>query len=419
MVKMAIKKPRVLFITPILRHPPVGGPYLRIENTIKALSLFVDLCIYSRVSLESMGGETAFAFYRKYCRNFFFSPSTSLDQGILAIINKIVNFIARKIMGRSALLFENADNRGLLRIIKVVKPDIIWLGYGNISYSLLKYIKSRSNLKVILDTDSVWSRFILRGLPYAKDERAKKKIVISGDKKEQEEKMGTWLADVTTAVSEVDAEYYRALAKHPLQVRIFSNVIDIEAYQKIPPVLKGFKKPCIYLAGSFGPRSPMEDAARWVIREVLPLIRRKRPDLHFYIVGSGSDRTLVDNKDPDITITGKISSVLPYLYHADVAVVPLRFESGTRFKILEAGACGIPVVSTTLGAEGIKVSSGRDILIADTPEAFASSVLRLVDNRVLARELGDNLRQLVRENYSISSLVQEGKAILNYLSNLS
>jgi glycosyltransferase involved in cell wall biosynthesis len=415
---MATKKPRVLFITPILRHPPVGGPYLRIENSIKALHRISDLYIYSKVSPPCLGSESAFSFYKQYCLELFFSPSTAWQFGIRGFLQKAINYFPRRIIGCSLLTLEDTDYKDVLKTAKAIQADVIWLGYGNISYQLLRYIKRYSPYKVVLDTDSVWSRFILRGLPYATDERESRRIEKMGKAKEEEERRGTQIADVTTAVSEVDAEYYRALAKHPLQVRIFSNVIDTEAYQKIPPVLKGFKKPCIYLAGSFGPRSPMEDAARWVIREVLPLIRRKRPDLHFYIVGSGSDRTLVDNKDPDITITGRISSVLPYLCHADVAVVPLRFESGTRFKILEASACAIPVVSTTLGAEGIKVSPGRDILIADTPEAFASSVLKLVDNRVLARELGDNLRQLVRENYSIYSLVQEGKSILNYLSSL-
>src|SRR4029077_17781489 len=137
----------------------------------------------------------------------------------------------------------------------------------------------------------------------------------------------------------------------------------------------------VYLAGTFWPGSPMEDAARWVIENILPIVRQQIPNLHLYIVGADSDKTVPDISDPKITITGKLPSVLPYLSHADVSLVPLRFESGTRFKILEAGACGIPVVSTTLGAEGIAVEHGRDILLADEPEAFASSIIRLIKER--------------------------------------
>lgn len=120
--------------------------------------------------------------------------------------------------------------------------------------------------------------------------------------------------------------------------------------------------------------------------------------------------------DPGITIAGELPSVLPYLRHADVALVPLRFESGTRFKILEAGVCGIPVVSTTLGAEGLFVTDGKDISIADEPESFADSIISIITNHDLASELAKNLRVLVHEKYSIASLAREGRFILGYLA---
>jgi len=307
----------------------------------------------------------------------------------------------------------------LLNVADSIQADVIWLGYGNISYPLLRYVKGHSNYKVVLDADSVWSRFVLRGLPFAKDREERQRIEKKGREKEEEERWGTQLADVTTAVSEVDADYYCMLAKHPDQVHIFSNAIDVETYQQAPPPADNLRKPCVYLAGTFWPQSPMEDAARWVIAEVLPLVRQQIPGVHFYIIGKGSDQTLSDIDDPDITITGQLPSVLPYLYHADVALVPLRFESGTRFKILEAGACGIPVVSTTLGAEGIPVTHEKDILIADEPEPFANSIIRLITDRDFAIETAENLRTLVREKYSVASLAQEGQLILEYLLSSS
>lgn len=408
-------KPRILYTTPVLEHPPFGGSALRVENSIKALSSISDLYILSQVSPAMQGDDQRLLFYKQYCKKFYLSPAFSWNYGFRRLIKGAINFIPRRILGRPILTFNRTLYKYVLKLASSIQADVIWLGYGNVSYPLLKYIKSFSNLRVVLDTDSVWSRYLLRGLPYVLDEKTRRTIEKSGKEKEKEEKWGTRLADVTTAVSDVDAEYYRGLAKYPQQVHIFSNVVDIEAYQKVSSPSNGLKKPCIYLAGSFGPRSPMEDGTRWVIREVLPYLRQQRLDFHFYIVGKGSDRILADIKDPDITITGAVSSVLPYLSHADVSLVPLRFESGTRFKILEAGACGIPVVSTTLGAEGIRVSHGRDILIADTPEAFASSVLRLINDHSLARNLGNNLRQLVSTNYSICSLVKEGLSILDYL----
>ena len=179
-----------------------------------------------------------------------------------------------------------------------------------------------------------------------------------------------------------------------------------------------FKKPCIYLAGVFGRyHSPMDMAARWVLNEVFPLVQAAVPNVHFYIAGRESDRMLGHWQDTSITVTGKLPSVLPYLSNADVAIVPLKFESGTRFKILEAGACKIPLVSTTLGAEGIPVIDGEHILIADEPEDFANAIVRLLNEKDFANKLALNCHKLVHECYSIKSLTVEAKRILDYLDH--
>jgi glycosyltransferase involved in cell wall biosynthesis len=94
----------------------------------------------------------------------------------------------------------------------------------------------------------------------------------------------------------------------------------------------------------------------------------------------------------------------------------LRFESGTRYKIIEAGACGVPVVSTTLGAEGLAVVNGRDALIADEPSSFADSIIRLLEDPDLASSLTRNLKSLVWEKHSVAALAEEGRLVLEYLT---
>jgi glycosyltransferase involved in cell wall biosynthesis len=121
---------------------------------------------------------------------------------------------------------------------------------------------------------------------------------------------------------------------------------------------------------------------------------------------------------PNVTVTGRLESVLPYLCNTDVALVPLKFESGTRFKILEAGACKVPLVSTTLGAEGIPVVDGEHILIADDPMSFADAIIRLLENRSLANRLAVNCQDLVKEKYSVETLLLEAKRILGYLEHI-
>jgi glycosyltransferase involved in cell wall biosynthesis len=418
MINKMGRSPCVLFATPVLHHPPVGGPTLRIENSIKALAQISDLYLYSRTPLDRMGDARAVDFYQQFCRDLYFAPFPFVVSPYQRFFRRAINYLGRRLLGRSLVslpMQRQEDFSNLLRVAHRIKADVIWLGYGNISYPLLSYIKQRSRYKVVVDTDSVWSRFILRGVPYANSEQEREETIRNGKSKEEEERIGTPLSDVTTAVSVIDADYYRGFVKCQEKVRIFSNVIDLEMYRDIPSAPTGFKSPCMYLAGTFWLGSPMEDAARWIVENVLPTVRRAIPNIHFYIVGSGSDHILADLQDPGITVTGRLDSVLPWLGHADVTLVPLRYESGTRFKILEAGACRRPVVSTTLGAEGIPVTHGHDILIADEAEEFSHAVVRIIRDSQLGRDLGENLYRLISANYSIEALEEEGRDILSYL----
>jgi glycosyltransferase involved in cell wall biosynthesis len=403
---------KILFTTPLLEHPAAGGPQLRIENSIIALNRVSDLHVLSRVDKKSLGGEAADKYFREHCHEFIYLPSiTGLSR------NRYIRNcqrISRNLL--RGLLFEN-DADFIIAYAEKKNIDILWFGYGNISYPLIKKIKKkRPSFKIVCDTDSVWSRFILRELPYENDPVRRKQIERAGKLKEQEEREWVNLCDVTTAVSEVDADYYRNLANENERIKIFSNVINHETYSHAMPPPEGFRKPCFYIAGTFWPKSPMEKATRWVISEVLPIVRIEIPWVNFYIVGNGSKETLSDIKDPGITITGKLPSVLPYLCNADVSIVPLTFESGTRFKILEAAACGIPIVSTTLGAEGIPVEDVKNIIIADNAESFAKGVIKLIQDKALSAQIAMQCKQLVRENYSIDALAREAKDIINFIA---
>ncbi|MHB8843605.1 MAG: glycosyltransferase [Nitrospirota bacterium] len=401
---------KVLFTSPILEHPAAGGPQLRIENTIKALSRISDLHVIARTPGYAIGGERSLQFYRGYCHELSIAPSAA---GLSS--NRYVNAVQRRYRRR---LHAEADADHIVRYAESRDISVIWFGYGNISLPLIRSIKRKKpELKLVCDTDSVWSRFILRELPFENDPRRRAALERQGRAKEREEQEWVNLCDLTTAVSAVDDDYYRGLAIDPGRIMRFSNVIDLETY-RAPEPPGGIKRPCMYLAGTFGHmHSPMDRAARWVLEEVLPIVRQQIPDMHYYIVGRGTEHTLGKLNDPRVTVTGKLPSVLPYLYHADVALVPLQFESGTRFKILEAGACGIPIVSTTLGAEGLPVQNGVHLLLADDPASFAGSVIRIIQDREFAQTLAANCRSLIEGNYSLTTLVREGSAILKRIAS--
>lgn len=401
---------KILFTTPIIEHPAAGGPQLRIENSIKALARVSDLYVVSRSTKRNTGGDKAVEFYSSLVKSFSLAPSVSNLSN-----NRYINKLQRTIRSvRKPALDQDVDY--LVKIIEKECIKIVWFGYGNISFDLIKLFKKvKPEIKIICDTDSVWSRFILRELPYETDEKRIAKIKAEGLAKEKEEQEWVNLCDITTAVSEVDADYYKGLATDKSRIMLFSNVIDINSYSDKVSKPTHVKSPNIYLAGSFGPQSAMDKAARWFIKDIYPIIKKEIPELHFYIIGRGSKETLIDIEDDSITILGKVNSVLPYLKHTDVSLVPLKFESGTRFKIMEAAACKIPIVSTELGAEGIPVTNEIDILIADEPNEFAQAVIKLIKNKDFSKTIAANCFSLISKNNSVESLTFEAKEILKRL----
>lgn len=145
---------------------------------------------------------------------------------------------------------------------------------------------------------------------------------------------------------------------------------------------------------------PNEDAAIYFIDDILPTIQKKRPNLKFYVVGQfPSERLKRYGNRPGVIITGRVDDVKPYIARATVYVVPLRIGGGTRLKILEALAMGKAVVSTSVGAEGLNLSAGDEIMIADESAKFADGVLQLMENGGMRRELGDNGRRRVETEY--------------------
>ena len=401
----------MLFTTPVLEHPPASGPQLRIENSIKALGRVCELHVVSRVNRQNLGGPEAETYYNSLCRSFSYAPSCKWRS-----TNRYLRK-AQTLFGDLTGMDIRRDADFLLDMVDRLGIDVVWFGYGNISFPLIKAIRAtRPQLKLVCDTDSVWSRFILRELPYTSSTHRRAAIERRGRKKEAEERAWVRFCDVTTAVSEIDAEYYRSISSEPERIRLFSNVIDLASYRDIPPPSAELKRPCMFLAGTFGHyNSPMDTAARWVLEEVLPLVQAQVPDVHFYIVGRGSDRMLGHAAGPSVTVTGKLPSVLPYLCHADVSLVPLKFESGTRFKILEAAACGVPIVSTVLGAEGLPVAHGEHILLADEAELFAAAIVEMIRNKTLAHRLGQNCRELVQRGFSVEHLEDEAYEIVEIL----
>ncbi len=150
---------------------------------------------------------------------------------------------------------------------------------------------------------------------------------------------------------------------------------------------------------------PNEDAVAFFARSILPLIREQDDRMTFRIVGVGQSESIVAVRSlPGVNLIGAVPDLAPEYASAGMLVVPLRAGSGTRIKILEAFQHRTPVVSTAKGAEGLAVTNGEHLLIADTPEEFAAACLRLSTDDDLCRRLSDNAHAWVVQHHSIDTV---------------
>lgn len=403
---------KVLYTTPILKYPALGGPQLRIANSIMALNQICDLRVLSRHKSSPNSEEKLVDFMRLNSQDFVrLSPHFHKLDSI-----KLFDFVRRL----SRKIYDPRISQQALAIANYSKKQdisVIWFGYGNISYSLIKQVRRRlPAARIICDTDSVWSRFITRRIQYVPFWQ-KPYYMLLGRLIQHREFALSKVCDLITAVSDIDLAVYQSIAIKGSKVMRFSNVVNANMYKVNASAAVHAKKSSIYLAGTFGHKySPMDYGCRWFLENVMPMVENEVPNVHFYIAGIQSRERFGDYECKNVTVLGRLDDLTPYLRAMDVSVVPLFFESGTRLKILEAAICGVPVVSTSLGAEGLNLSHDKHILIADSAQDFSKSVIRLLYDSKLRATLSSECQQEVSANYLIQSLKLEGKLILDYFS---
>jgi glycosyltransferase involved in cell wall biosynthesis len=158
---------------------------------------------------------------------------------------------------------------------------------------------------------------------------------------------------------------------------------------------------------------PNVDACVWFVREIFPDVVARVPHVRLYLVGNDQRQRLAALHDgARVIVTGRVRDVTPYVAQATLSVVPLRVGGGTRIKILESLALGTPVVSTTVGAEGLDVVPGRHIRLADTPRDFAEAVVSLMRDPEARRAMSAAGRSLVAERYTWETIGASLKAEL-------
>jgi polysaccharide biosynthesis protein PslH len=216
-------------------------------------------------------------------------------------------------------------------------------------------------------------------------------------------------ADHVLAVSENDRNAFSSFLD-PSRLTVIQTGVDVDYFK---PAQDTEEPNSLVFTGSMD-WLPNEDGIIYFIKEILPLIRQQVPDVSLRIVGRkpSADLQSLASRQENVEVTGWVEDVRPFLARGAVCVVPLRIGSGTRLKIFEAMSMGKAVVSTTIGAEGLPVQPGDNIILADEPHIFARSVASLLRNPSRRAEIGRAARKLVTENYSWAKIAEDFAAIL-------
>lgn len=200
------------------------------------------------------------------------------------------------------------------------------------------------------------------------------------------------------AVSESNRQFFGRYVGGGEQVTLLPTGVDTDYFRPAP---EPPRERTLVFTGSMD-WVPNRDAIEYFYREILPLIRAEEPDVETWIVGRNPPAALhrLVKNNPKVHLTGRVEDVRPFMNQSSIYILPMRTGSGTRLKIFEAMASGKAIVSTPTGAEGLPVTHGENILLAEDAMKFAEAVIRLIRDTGLRRQLETSARSLAERGFS-------------------
>ena len=389
---------RVLMLSPYLPWPLTGGPPIRIYFVLRELVRLG----HEVVLLAGDDGPPLPPSHplNSLCREIVtYQPPSSAHIGspFLSALRSMASplpYVAAKFGARQI-------QESIQRTAEDRQIDLIWANFAFMAAAVPLDLCRR--IPLVLDEHEseglLWRQYLRNGsLP-------KKAFALINLIKLPafQEKIMSRVAAVI-ANSEREAEFTRRYAPRAVQVWAVPNGVDTEVFAPAPT--QANKKNVILLCSGLAVYRNRA-AALWFAQRMFPAIRREVPDAEFWIVGSSPNREILRLVEtPGIRVTGTVEDVRPYYEQAKVAVAPYRYGEGTKIKVVEAMACGTPVVSTSIGCQGLEVTDGKHLLIADNEADFSRRVIELLRNRNRARRLAAGGRKLVEERCSWKRLIE-------------
>jgi len=394
---------KVLFLAPQYPFPPHQGTTIRNLHLLRYLTAHHDVHLLTFASPLTGQPQTADDPLPDLCSDISCLPHPrprSLTHRALATLSSPLPDMALRL--ESAIMHKQVDH-----LVRAGDFDVVQIEGIEMAPFGLDVARQRSTRRPLLVFDDHNAEYVLQRTAYQTDRRKPRRWVGAAYSWVQWKKLQRYEAhccqtfDRTVAVSDTDATALRTL-RPALPVIVLPNGVDTGAF--CPSPLPEHPEPLLVFTGKMDFR-PNVDAMLWFTNQILPRVLRLVPEARLNIVGQSPHkqlRHLAD--DPRLAITGYVPDVRPYIAAAAIFVVPLRMGGGTRLKVLEAMAMGKAIVSTPLGCEGLEVTPGKHVLLAETPTDFADQIIALLNDPVRARLLGQQARDLVEARYAWSHL---------------
>ena len=374
----------ILLITPSWPHPPTWGFATRVFQLARQLAR------RHRVSLLAYGdGSSATA---------QITAASIFDS--VELVGQRESLRNRRQAQIGSLLSTRSFHLGAFRSEEMHAAVQGMLARGDfdivqLESSQMGFVLPLGEVPVVLDEHNI-EFLLLRRLAAVESSMPRKTFGYLEAAKARREELNAWAGcDGTVFTSAADLSVARdALREKPACV--VPNGVDTEYFH---PSSVEPEPSTVVFVGAINYR-PNTDAVVHFLRDVMPRLKRMKPSARFVVVGNGAPEWLIRMAGPDVEFTGRVDDVRLQANRAAVVVAPLRAGSGTRLKILEALAMGKPVVTTSIGCEGLSVTTGEHLEVADDPDTFAEKTARLMSDREAASELGRSGRRLVEREYS-------------------
>lgn len=385
---------RTLFISETLPYPPTNGRKQRVLHLLRGVARASDVTLLSFMQSEDTTDSAVPL--RKYCDEIHLLPRKAWGNGGSTRVAKpwiwgqsLLDYLHPTVPAQLRWYNSPAGARLINRLCSE-SFDLIWIE----RLSLMAFLPKPLDCRVVVDLDDLEHRKLAHRLHHGKWDRLLPLRYLEFLKFRRLERNLLNLPYEFVVCSEVDRKFFGGSKR----VSVVPNGFE---QRPASPSRRAVGRPPIFLFVGTMCYEPNVDAVRFFATAILPLIRRHEPTAQFLIVGHDPTEAVRALKSiPGVDVTGTVASVESYLREAAVFVAPIRFGGGTRIKILEAMAHGKAVVSTTVGAEGLEVESGKHLLLADSPAAFAESCLLLLNDAVLRARISEEGHSLMNRQYT-------------------